>query len=78
MWYEECRKSHLWNTSNPTTEGKCSEQDWRQVQAGQGPVGALLVVAVDEAKTLCDPNTHVKAVGQDEAHTATPTGQEIG
>lgn len=48
------------------------------MQAGQGPVGALLVVPVDEAKALCDANAHVKAVGQDEAHTAAPTGQDIG
>ena len=41
-------------------------------------MGALLVVAVDEAEALCDPNAHVEAVGQDEAHTATPMGQEIG
>jgi hypothetical protein len=41
-------------------------------------MGAPLVVVVDETKALCDPNTHIKAVGQDEAHTATPTGQEIG
>lgn len=30
------------------------------------------------AKALRDPNAHVEAVGQDEAHTATPTGQDIG
>lgn len=48
------------------------------MQASQGSVGAPSVVAVDEAKALCDPNAHVKAVGQDEAHAATPTGQEIG
>lgn len=41
-------------------------------------MGALPVVAVDEAKALRDPNAHVEAVGQDEAHTATPTGQDIG
>ena len=71
-------ESHLWNSSNATTEGKCPEEDWWQEQASQGPMGALLVVAVDEVKALRDPNAHVEAVGQDEAHAATPTGQDIG
>lgn len=47
------------------------------MQASQGPVRAPLEVAVDEVKALCNPNGHVKAVGKDEAHTATPSGQEI-
>ena len=78
MWCEGCGAPHLGNSSNATTEGKCPEEDWRQEQAGQGLVGALPVVVVDEAKAVCDPNAHVEAVGQDEAHAATPMGQEIG
>ena len=31
-----------------------------------------------EANSLRDPNAHVEAVGQDEAHAATPMGQDIG
>jgi hypothetical protein len=41
-------------------------------------VRALSEVVMDEGKTLCDPDAHVKAVGHDEAHTATPTGQQVG
>lgn len=41
-------------------------------------MGAPSIVAVDEPKALCDANAHVKAVGQDEAHAAAPSGQEVG
>lgn len=75
---EGCGESHLGRASNPGTEGECPEEGGREVQARQGPVRAPAVVAADEAKALRDANAHVKAVGQDEAHAAAPSGQEIG